>query len=318
MLDPLTYSRIGKLGTAIIEGLLSPETLNASDSYAVSEVMASVRSESTADRVRTKLEAVRAAATAYPAVKFPKVQVVQGNGWLVVMQSDIIILGCKPYDFEQLLNATNVRETLLEPGSSKVLVSILGGVSIPQLRECVRGDANEQLKTDLKIIRVIPNIAARLGQSMTVISLPDSPSGAGDPTTEHVLLSQLFSRIGAVEYLPQILMDNGASLCTSTTALFASLIEAVGKSDGAAAIDARRGDLQNNALRMAAYAARGAADLILSGQTPAEIISQVATPGGATRKGLNKFNEVKISVLINDAMRGIFQAAGALGVGKQS
>jgi pyrroline-5-carboxylate reductase len=76
------------------------------------------------------------------------------------------------------------------------------------------------------------------------------------------------------------------------------------------------GELRNDALRMAAYAARGAAELILSGRCPAEIVTEVATPGGATRKGLDKLVEIEMPKLINDAMAKTFQAAGALGVGE--
>lgn len=314
-LNLFTHSTLGKLGTAILQGLLSGGTQKLPQSYTITRVTVSVRSESAAKLVSKKLEAVRAAALASSVTsKVPEVQVLRGDSRLLISQSDVVILGCKPYDFEKALGTGDARDALLESAGSKILVSILGGVSTSQLWDCVRGGGNSGKEINLEIVRVIPNLAARLRQSMTVIALPEN----GRPSPAHEVLAQLFSDIGAVEYLPETLMDNGSSLCASTTAIFATLIASVAKSDGALEIDTRGGNLRNNALRMAAYAARGAADLILSGQIPAEIISEVATPGGATRKGLDKLEEDKLPELINDAMGRIYQATGALGVKKDN
>ncbi|EPE28435.1 Acetyl-CoA synthetase-like protein [Glarea lozoyensis ATCC 20868] len=305
----------GKLGTAILQGLLSGGTQKLPQLYTITRVTVSVRSESAAKLLSKKLEDARAAASESSVTpKVPEVQVLRGDSRLLISQSDVVILGCKPYDFEKALGTSGARDALLESADSKILVSILGGVSTSQLWDCVRGGGNSGKEINLEIVRVIPNLAARLRQSMTVIALPEN----GRPSPAHEVLTQLFSDIGAVEYLPETLMDNGSSLCASTTAIFATLIASVAKSDGALEIDTRGGNLRNNALRMAAYAARGAADLILSGQIPAEIISEVATPGGATRKGLDKLEEDKLPELINEAMGRIYQATGALGVKKDN
>ena len=107
-------------------------------------------------------------------------------------------------------------------------------------------------------------------------------------------------------------MDNGASLCAATPALFATLIEAIATSDGAVAIDTYGGTLENHALRMAAYAARGTADLLLAGQQPEEIRKEVATEGGATRQGLNALDRMKVAEALRKFMTEIFAAAGTL------
>jgi pyrroline-5-carboxylate reductase len=93
-----------------------------------------VRSERSANRVCETLEALRAAASASSTtIEFPEVQVLQDENKLVILQSDIIILGCKPYDFERALAATDVRDALLASTGTKALVSILGAVSTSQL-----------------------------------------------------------------------------------------------------------------------------------------------------------------------------------------
>jgi len=64
---------------------------------------------------------------------------------------------------------------------------------------------------------------------------------------------------------------------------------------------------------MAAYAARGTADLLLAGQPPEEIRNEVATEGGATRRGLDALHRMKVAEALREAMMEIFAAAGTLG-----
>jgi pyrroline-5-carboxylate reductase len=196
-----------------------------------------VRSDSTADLLRTKLETARAAAFAVSVrTELPELQVLNAANGRVIKQLDVIILGCKPYDFGTALQATDVQDALFNSAERKVLVTILGGVSTNQLWDCIQAGMTKQKEVNLQIVRVIPNIAARLGQSMTVIGLHDTKSSIERNST-HEELASLFSRIGAIEYLPEPLMDNGASLCTFSTAIFVELIGAVAQSKGARTID---------------------------------------------------------------------------------
>lgn len=259
-----------------------------------------------------------------------------------------MFLGCKSYNYQDVLSKPDVHSAFLEHKGKekkrKTLVSLLGGVSTTQLKHSLLDSGQpaqsawEVLEERCEIIRAIPNIAARVKQSMTVLSLPDSTPGprtttvdddnnnnnngdnnpTADPlTAEHALIGKLFSHIGATEWLPETLIDNGASLCASTPALFATLIEAIATSDGALAIDTHAGRmLKNNALRMAAYAARGTVDLLLTGQQPEEIRNDVATEGGATRRGLDALDRLEVAEAVRGSMGEIFAAAGGLGVRK--
>ncbi len=244
-----------------------------------------------------------------------------------------MILGCKSNSVPDILGKPDVRSAFLEHESKKILVSLLGGVATAQLKQLLHGSndtaqsAGQVVEERCEVIRAIPNIAARFKQSMTVLSLPDSKfeptgdntanarntSGADLLTAEHALIGNLFSRIGATEWLPEALIDNGASLCASTPAIFATLIEAIATSDGAVAINTHDGTSGNRALRMAAYAARGTADLLLAGQEPEEIRNEVATKGGSTRQGLNALDRMNVAEALRKSMAEIFAAAGTLG-----
>lgn len=255
----------------------------------------------------------------------------------VVREADVVLLGCESPTFRDVLGKPDVASAFLHHKSKKILVSLLGGVSTKQLKQSLQASnesipsAGQIFEERCEIIRAIPNVAARIKQSMTVLSLPDSKSGpaaadntadiqnspgANPLTAEHSLVGNLFERVGAIKWLPETILDNGASLCASTPALFATLIEAIATSDGALAINTDGGSPQNDALRMAAYAARGTADLLLAGQQPEEIRNEVATKGGSTRQGLNAMDRMKVAEALRESMTEVFAAAGALGVKK--
>lgn len=261
------------------------------------------------------------------------VVLLQGENARAVREADIVILGCNSNSVQDILGKPDVRSAFLEHECKKILVSLLGGVATTQLKQLLHSPSNttqsagQVLEERCEVIRAIPNMAARVKQSMTVLSLPNSTfgptvdntantrntSGADPLTAEHSLVGNLFEHIGAIEWLPEALMDNGATLCAATPALFATLIEAIATSDGAVAIDTYGGTLDKNALRMAAYAARGTADLLLAGQQPEEIRKDVATEGGATWQGLYAMDRMKVPEALRMSMTEIFAAAGTLG-----
>ena len=332
----------GELGTAVLQGLLYKSELDTdSPTPPISRVFATVRSAPSARRVRQKLQSVLLPFSESNAAEQHSELVVllQEENARAVRESDVVMLGCKSNAFRDVLAKPDVRSAFLEHGrGKKVLVSLLGGVTVAQMEHSLdcSSDATGHCagrvleEKPCEIIRAIPNMAARVRQSMTVLSLPSSTSeltadgtanthdasGADDITlpAAHTLAGNLFARVGATEWLPERLIDNGASLCAATPALFATLIEAVATSDGAVALDTHGGNPRgNSALRMAAYAARGTAALVLAGQPPEEIRKEVATEGGATTRGLDALDRMEVADALRKSMAEIFAAAGTLG-----
>ena len=329
----------GDLGTAVLQGLLLHTSEPNTDSPRVARVLATVRSASSAQRVRQKLQSVLlppSPGSNAPERHLEVAVLLHEENARGVRESDVVMLGCKSNDFRDVLGEADVRSAFRERGQGKekkkkVLVSLLGGVTVAQLRHSLDGSSDdatgpsaarapEEEEEACEIVRAIPNMAARVRQSMTVLSLPPSTSestanthSADNNTTlpaAYSLIANLFALVGATDFLPEHLLDNGASLCASTPALFATLIEAIATSDGALAIDT----YGNSALRMAAYAARGTADLLLAGrQSPSEIRNEVATAGGATRRGLDTLERMGVGEALRESMGEIFKAAGRLG-----
>jgi len=87
-----------------------------------------------------------------------------------VESADVIILGVEPKVYEEVVSQPGMRDAL----TGKILVSIVGGVSTKMLANAIYGQAplsKEEKKkgTQCQIIRVLPNTAAAVRDSMSLI-----------------------------------------------------------------------------------------------------------------------------------------------------
>ena len=133
-----------------------------------------------------------------------------GNHLKAVSASSIVLLGCKPYMVAVVLSAPGMSTAL----GGKLLISICAGVSIAQLASLVPAST--------RIVRVMPNTAAGIRESMTVIS--PGPSIADE---EKDLVAWIFGQIGKSLVLDEKHMDAATALCGSGPAFYALIIEAM-------------------------------------------------------------------------------------------
>jgi pyrroline-5-carboxylate reductase len=232
-------------------------------------------------------------------------EVVTGENVSSAERAGIVLLCCKPYLVEELLREKGMKEAL----AGKVLVSILAGVSVQQIEGILGYGENdeESHKNRCLIVRAMPNTAALIRESMTVIatSLPPLPPRVSS------LVTWIFKRIGDVVYLPPHTMDACTALCGSGPAFFALMLEAA--SDGAVAMGLPRAEAQ----RMAAQTMLGAASLVLQGDHPALLRDKVSTPGGCTIGGLLVLEEGRVRGTVARAVREATVVASQLGQGVQ-
>lgn len=78
------------------------------------------------------------------------VQVYTGNNAEGVRRADVVILGCKPQMYAEVLGEEGTREAL----EGKLLVSILAGVKIAALKEVVPNST--------RVVRAMPNTASKV------------------------------------------------------------------------------------------------------------------------------------------------------------
>jgi pyrroline-5-carboxylate reductase len=189
-------------------------------------------------------------------------------------------------------------------------VSILAGVTVDQIHDILYPvDAHGQRADPIEctVVRAMPNTAAEVRESMTVINTTTPPL-APEITS---LLTWIFRRIGLVTHLPPATMDACTALCGSGPAFFALVLEAA--ADGAVAMGVPR----QEALRMAAQTMKGAAELVLAGEHPALVRDKVGTPGGCTVGGLLVLEEGAVRGTVARAVREAAVVAGLLGEGVQ-
>jgi pyrroline-5-carboxylate reductase len=215
-------------------------------------------------------------------------------------EADILLLSCKPHGFKDILGEEGMRDAL----AGKILVSILAGVTQPQIEEFLYPDGMPE--NACRIVRVMPNTASFVQESMSVIQTSNPPLS----DSQFTLVESIFSSIGRVVSLPPHLMDASTALCGSGPAFFALVLEAA--ADGGVAMGLPRAEAQ----LMAAQTMRGTTGLVLNGEHPAILRDKVSTPGGCTIGGLLVLEEGGVRGVVSRAIREATVVASLLGQGK--
>ncbi len=186
----------------------------------------------------------------------------------IAQRAGVIILAVKPYQIAEVL--AELRPLLTE---EHLLISVAAGIS----SEFIRKNGVETLR----VIRVMPNTPAFVGEGMTALA-----RGRMASDDDIALASSLFSSIGRVAILDESQMDAATALSGSGPAYMFHILDALaegGKECGLSYADA---------LFMAAQTMLGAAKMVLSGKkNPAELIRDVTTPGGTTEAGLKVMDD---------------------------
>ncbi|MDM7926608.1 MAG: pyrroline-5-carboxylate reductase [bacterium] len=184
-----------------------------------------------------------------------------------VANSDFIIVAVEPRQIKSLLQ--EVRPGL-KP-ARHVLASVVSGVGLQDIAKLTGG------KTP--VLRAMPNIAAAIGESITCVAY-----GKNRPRPETAAaVSRVFEAVGPVLEIDEEQMIAATVIGACGIAFFLRAIRAA--SQGGIEV----GFHSQDALRIAAQTARGAATLLLQSQDhPESEIDRVTTPRGCTISGLNQ------------------------------
>ena len=238
---PVTLACLGtgKMGTALLQGIISRHLLDASvvtvfDSYAPA--------------LAATLAALPGVGSATDAVR-------------AVEAAEAVLLCVKPAGIVPLITSLqSVRE-------SRLLISIAAGVTL---------DTMEAAAGHHRVIRVMPNTPALIGQGAAAYACGRTATAADAAVTEALL-----GAVGTVTRVVEPLLDAVTGLSGSGPAYVYTFIEAL--ADGGLA----EGLSKEQALQLAAQTVAGAASLVLqSGLHPAVLRDQVTSPGGTTIAGL--------------------------------
>lgn len=150
-----------------------------------------------------------------------------------------------------------------------IVVSVVTGVSIAEVRE--------RVSAEIPVVRAMPNTAVETLSSMTcVCAAPEDERGLAE-------VRELFDALGRTLRIDEEMMTPATALCACGIAFFLRTIRAAAQGGTEIGFHA------DEALLLAAQTARGAADLVLQGDThPEHAIDRVTTPRGCTIAGLNE------------------------------
>ena len=183
---------------------------------------------------------------------------VSDDNTLVAETAEILFICVKPNIVPLVLK--EIKNYINE---KTAVVSIAAGTSIETIEN--------YLSSDNKIIRVMPNTPALVGEGMSAVC----SNKAGEKSIKTVC--SMLECVGKCEVVTEKLMDTVTAVSGSSPAYVFMLIEAM--ADGAV----QGGMTRDAAYKFAAQAVLGSAKMVLeTGKHPGELKDMVCSPGGTT------------------------------------
>ncbi len=206
---------------------------------------------------------------------------------------DAVLLGFKPQQLGVL--APNLQELA---GEGTALYSLLAGLTL------------EQLKTAFPMasahIRVMPNLAARIGKSPIILL----EEGLGE--VARVETFAFFDHLGTATWLEdEAKFDLVTALAGSGPGFVYRFIDALAEAARDLGLD------EAQATNLATATVDGASSLAATAEvSPRSLADQVASPGGMTREGLNVLDADKALVkLLTKTLKDTAERGSALSAG---
>ncbi|KAJ5231754.1 uncharacterized protein N7469_006342 [Penicillium citrinum] len=257
------------MGGAILHGVLkaafskAPTASGESIRRPVSRFIACTKTAPSAERLKASL----------PTEQQAHVEVTSSQDvpLEIMKRADVVVLGFKPFMAEDVLGTKGVREAL----TGKLVISLLAGQTPQDLTRMIRESTDGSFE-DPVIVKVIPNMGAQFGESMTIIETPESP--LSKEMTE--IVDWMFTQVGAIKYLPASQMDLGSVLVGAALAAMTVPIEGI--LDGCVAEGLKRPD----AMELTLQGLRGLSAALESGIHPAALRESISSPRGCTIQAL--------------------------------
>lgn len=208
----------------------------------------------------------------------------------VTNSSDIIVVAVKPQNYAEVLQSLSTLDL-----KDKTFVSIAAGISIAFVRE--------QLKCDVKVVRVMPNTPLLLSKGATALC---PSSDMSDEDFEPV--RAMFALGGVVETFDESHMNEIISVNGSSPAYVYLFAKAMVQYAAECGIDS------DKALNLICATFEGAAAMMKeSGDDIDTLISKVSSKGGTTLEALSTFRENNFEEIVKDAMKACTKRAEELG-----
>ncbi|WP_462413353.1 pyrroline-5-carboxylate reductase [Neobacillus sp. Marseille-QA0830] len=200
---------------------------------------------------------------------------------------DIIFLAMPPDAHESILS------DLAERINGQLVMTVAAGIG-PAYME-------NKLPDLTPVVSVMPNTAAKLGESITLFA-------PGQYVNQHHLetIESLISGIGQFEKVTEKQIEDLTAITGSAPAFIYQLAGALEQ------MALETGITQSQARKLVAQMIAGSAEMLKTNKGTYELINQVATPGGSTAAGLELLDAHQFNTTIQQAINACREKAAAI------
>ncbi len=207
---------------------------------------------------------------------------------------DYILLAVKPQVFANFRNDKVMKVLAQKTADSQVIMSIMAGITIEQIKEFFNNCK--------KIIRVMPNTCALIGQSMSVISADKDIE-----SKELEFVNKIFQSIGKTEIVDEKHINAVTALSGSGPAYVFIFIEAL------TAGGILCGLSKDISEKLAVQTVMGSSMMAGQERSLEELRHMVTSPGGTTIAGIAELEKNAFRSSIIQAVKSAFLRAEELG-----
>lgn len=209
--------------------------------------------------------------------------------------ADVIVLGVKPHAVEDVLKEITPEIS----DGSKLVISLAAGKSLASLQQAT--------ETNVPIVRVMPNVNAAIGESMTGIA-----RGAAASSKHVEMTKEIMVPVGRCLVIDEGHFPIFSALAGCSPAWMYQIV------DDFARAGVNHGLTKHQAVAIVAQSMLGSAQMILDeaandGATPANLIDRVTSPGGTTIAGLLAAQQSGLSAVLGLAVDAAVARDGELG-----
>ncbi len=206
-----------------------------------------------------------------------------------IRDRDVVVVAVKPRDVPALLDHLSGHV-----GPEQMVLSLAAGVTT--------GTYESRLGA-IPVVRAMPNTPALVGEGVTGIA-----AGANAGSDHLELAGEILGAVGSIRIMDESLLDAVTAVSGTGPAYVFLLAEALTE---AAVREGLPRDIAENFVHQTI---RGAGHLLTNtGKTPAELRSQVTSPGGTTAAAMHVLEERGFRALVEDAVAAAARRSTELG-----
>lgn len=260
----------GNMGNALIQGIILSEIIKAKDIIVI-------------DKDKDKEDII------VSQLKVKKAKNLQE----LATSADYILLAVKPHDVSSVMEEISALDI-----KNKVIISIAAGVTMESINN---------YKKSLRVVRVMPNTPALVGEGMSAICYERMVK-----KEDREFITRVFESVGMVIEVDESQMNAITALSGSSPACAFMFIEAM------ADAGVRMGLQRETSVMIAAQAVLGSARMVLeTGVHPGQLKDMVCSPAGTTIEAVYTLEKRGFRGTVMKAMGECFERAEELNEEKE-